>query len=106
MNWFSKLLGNKEKAIDTVELHVNPEWKAEAMQAVELLATLHHTFTTDAVWALIKSETHEPRAMGAIMRTATKNGIITPTDIHMPSLRKASHRRPVRVWQSLIKESN
>lgn len=105
MGWFSKLIGAKErdKALAKVESHANPEWMAEALNAVERMASIHEEFTTDAVWAVMKSKTTEPRAMGAVMRTATKRGIIAPTDLHRPSLRPASHRRPVRVWKSLIK---
>jgi hypothetical protein len=105
MSWFTKLFSSKEEAIVQVETTANPEWKAEALEVIERLATIHHTFTTDAVWALVKSETHEPRAMGAVMRIATKNGIVAPTDVYTPSMRKVSHHRPVRVWQSLIKEA-
>jgi hypothetical protein len=105
MGWFTKLIGAKERdeALDKVQSHANPEWMAEALDAVERLAGIHEEFTTDAVWAVVKSKTSEPRAMGAVMRTATKRGFIAPTDLHRPSQRKASHRRPVRVWKSLIK---
>jgi hypothetical protein len=107
MGWFSNLIGAKErdKAIDVVEASANPEWKEEALAVVEKLARRSESLTTDAVWALMTTKTTEPRAMGAIMRTATKLGYIEPTDYHIPSIRRASHRRPIRVWKSLIKES-
>lgn len=103
MNWFKKIFSTKEEAMDVVEAHSNAEWKIEALAAVERLATIHDTFTTDAVWAVVTSKTHEPRAMGSVMRTATKLGYVAPTEAYTPSLRKASHRRPVRVWESKIK---
>lgn len=105
MSWFSRLIGAKERdqALEAVASNANPEWMAEALDAVERLAGIHEEFTTDAVWAVVKSKTSEPRAMGAVMRIATKQGIIAPTDGHRPSERKASHRRPLRVWKSLVK---
>ncbi|CAB4124033.1 hypothetical protein UFOVP45_108 [uncultured Caudovirales phage] len=92
-----------EQSIEAVKVGANPEWLAEALDAVERLAGIHAEFTTDAVWAVLKTSTPEKRAMGAVMRTATHRGIIAPTESFTPSLRIASHRRPLRVWKSLVK---
>jgi len=46
--------------------------------------------------------THEPRAMGAVMRSLARARVIEATDRTVESVRKANHRRPVRVWKSLI----
>jgi hypothetical protein len=44
---------------------------------------------------------HEPRALGALMREAARNGLIEATDRVRPSERPQCHMNPKRVWRSL-----
>lgn len=48
------------------------------------------------------ARTHEPRALGALMREAARAGDIEATDAWALSERVACHRRPLRVWRSLL----
>lgn len=95
-----------EEAIERVEEHANPDWKQAAFEAVERVAREKPYFTTDHVWAALYREdtaTHEPRAMGAIMRQAQAAGICRKAAVLPQKSALAScHRRPKQVWQSLL----
>ena len=100
------ILSIKEEAINRVELNADPQWFDAAMRAVKRLALGRDTFTTDDVWEelqYVSNTTHEPRAMGAVMRNAAKTGIITATSGYRTSQRSECHGRPVRVWSSTIR---
>ena len=91
----------RDEALARVKEHADKEWKAEAMRAVVRVARERGRFTTDDVWAVLgESGTHEPRAMGAIMRQAARNGWVRATDEYVRSSRVACHARPLRVWES------
>lgn len=92
-------------AINQAEDNADADWYAEALWAVLWLAKRKDYFTTDDVWeamANIEATTHEPRAIGAVMRQASRDGQCTPTDYYNKSTRRACHSRPLRVWKSLI----
>jgi hypothetical protein len=91
------------EALAKVEAHADPDWKDRARGIIHELARVRVEFTTDDVWkelALAGVETHEPRALGALMREAAGAHIIAATDRYRPSARVACHGRPVRVWRS------
>lgn len=93
-----------DTAIEQASRHANPEFTRDALQAVHALASRRVHFTTDAVWALMSGQitTHEPRALGAVMRRAQKLGWIAPTDEYRCTVQVAAHRRPKRVWRSTL----
>jgi hypothetical protein len=93
----------RDDAIDRVDENAQKDWKDAARVAVAALASLKDTFTTDDVWKLLETQgyqTHEPRALGAVMRRAARNGLIESTDRTRLSERPECHRRPVRIWRS------
>lgn len=93
----------RDEAIARVDAHADSAWRQRALQVVEYLAATRGTFTTDDVWeqlAVHGEATHEPRALGAIMRTAARQGICAPTPTYRTSSRAACHARPVRVWRA------
>jgi len=92
----------RDIGIDRVEQGANPEWAKEAYCAVEALASERHTFTTDDVWERVTTTTPEHRAMGAVMRRAQRDNLIRPTDGFKLTQRASSHRRPLRVWESVM----
>lgn len=97
----------RDEALDRVERAANEEWAAVALRATEWISGMHNEFTTDSVWAAIEEyypnvHTHEPRAMGPIMMKAKKHKWCEPTDRTVLSDRKQNHRRPIRVWRSMI----
>jgi hypothetical protein len=94
----------KEEAINRVESNADPGWMNAAAIAVKRVALKLDTFTTDDVWdelGYVSNTTHEPRAMGAVMRNAARAGIITATSGYRTSKRGECHGRPVRVWTSV-----
>ena len=94
---------NLDAALEAVEAHADADWKHAALEAVRLCAQQMPDFTTDQGWKVLSrtdSQTHEPRAMGAIMRQAVSLGWVKPTDQYRPSDRPDCHKRPVKVWYS------
>lgn len=95
----------RDEAIDRVERNADSHWKVAATNCVMTLARTNAEFTTDDVWSLLvgwPESTHEPRAMGPVMRKVANAGIIEATDQYRQSERKECHARPVKVWRSLI----
>lgn len=96
-----------EEAIARAQANANDEWMREVRAIVWRLARARTEFTTDQVWVQadrLEATTHEPRALGAVMRAAAQAGWVTPTDRVRNSVRPECHCRPVRVWRSLIVE--
>jgi len=93
----------REASIAQVDAAASPDWKTAAIGAVAHLARSQDTFTTDDVWKLAPCTTHEPRAMGAVMRHAAGLGMCVATERYEQSERVACHRRPLRVWQSRLR---
>lgn len=100
----------RDKSIRVVDEHAAPDWKIEARRVVRHLAETKPEFTTDPVWFMLErfteAETHEPRALGAVMRAAARDRLIVATDRTVESVRVANHRRPVRIWKSLVYTGN
>ncbi len=96
----------RDSALARVERHASPEWIAAANKAVRSCARILHEITTDDVWGALdwmNAYTHEPRAMGAVMKQAVADGIIEPTGTYRKSVRVACHARPVLVYRSLVR---
>jgi hypothetical protein len=93
----------REQAIEDVELG-NVGFVQRAVQAVLQVAQRELEFTSDDVWFELGagSGDAEPRAMGAVMRNAGQLGYCEPINAWRLSRRAACHRRPVRVWRSLL----
>ena len=95
-----------EEAIEQVGLNADQVWASEALKVVQMLSIQRHDFTTDDVWEWMNQlhptmTTHEPRAMGAVMRKASADRLCAPTERYSKSLRPECHRRPIRIWQGL-----
>lgn len=103
---FTEAVAARDEAIERVERNAEPLWKTQATQAIRHLATSRERFSTDDVWEYMHQRgmemPHENRVMGALMVSASKQNWIARTDNYVNSLRPACHRRPVRVWVSLI----
>jgi hypothetical protein len=96
---------NLDAALQRVEDNADAEWKQAALEATRLCAVEMPEFTTDQVWrVLARTEygTHEPRAMGAIMRQAVALGWVKPSNEYRTSERPECHKRPVKIWTSTI----
>lgn len=82
----------------------DPKWYREAEATLNILCRRGEDFTTDDVWRLLDRtglKTTEPRAMGDIIRKASKAGKIFATGGYRKSIRKECHRRPVAIWRPL-----
>ena len=80
-----------------------------ALVTIVMLARRRERFTTDDVWKTIEGinpniSPREPRAMGAAMTKAHREGIIQPTAEYVQSTRPQNHARPIRVWRSCTVE--
>lgn len=94
----------RDAALLQVEEHAQPDWKERAYAIVAHLSSVLPEFTTDNVWYQLASdgmETHENRAMGAIMRKAARAGLIEPTGRYAQSSRRVCHSRPMMIWRAV-----
>ena len=90
-----------ERAVERAAKGMDSEWAAMAHDAVREVCRTHLHFTTDEVWGVLDAARcpapREPRAMGAIMRQAVREGLCVVTDEYRPSKRR--HRAPIRVYR-------
>lgn len=98
------IIATREEAINRVDSHANTEWKSVAYLTAMRVARQKRFFTSEEVWDALPDEvhTHEPRAMGAIMRRLRKEKVVEPTDQFVISTSPLGHGRPSRVWRSLL----
>jgi len=90
-----------EEAIERARAHAHAAWLLEAEFVIKMLAATGRAFTTDDAWFRLDKSghtTHEPRALGAVMRDFVRGGQIVHTGEYWPSERRECHRRPVAVW--------
>lgn len=95
----------RDEAVTRVGDHADVEWVAHILDVIYCLAVSRSEITTDDIWSTVGevAATHEPRALGAVMRQAARLGYVRASDRYVPSARAACHARPVRVWESLIR---
>ncbi len=91
----------REKALDRLEVS-NEGWIHHAVNVIHALCTGTGWFTSDDVWRLVDYMPASNLALGAAMRKASKLKYCERTSETRPSHRIACHRRPVRVWRSLL----
>jgi hypothetical protein len=100
----------REEGIATADAHADYQWKADMTDIIEHVARSFESFTTDDVWNVWsmwykKGETiptHDHRALGGLMRQAQAYDWIIPSDEWRLSKQVSCHRRPKRVWKSLL----
>ena len=87
-----------DEAIARAEAHANEEWSETFYKTICLFADEGLWFTSAEVCAAMPDDvsTHEPRAIGAVLRRAKRNGLIATTDHYRQT---GSHGRPQRVWR-------
>lgn len=92
----------RDEALARVELNADARWFHRATRFIRWLKA-GVEFTADDVWYSLGDEetTHEPRALGAVIRAAAKANLIRKTGAYRPSTRPACHSRPVAVWVRL-----
>lgn len=85
-----------QAALDLVEANAPADWKNAATAVLARLAATGEPFTTDDVWAALPRPP-EPRALGALIRSAAIAGKIRRVGWRI-SERPECHRRPVAMW--------
>lgn len=93
----------KIRAINKVESNADPAWLAKAYGLLRDLCASQLYLTSDDLWLALDGAgvpvPHEPRALGAVMRQAARDGLIESTGTYVPSEREACHARPVQKWR-------
>lgn len=84
-------------AIAKAEAGAARAWLDAARAAILRLGGEMADFTTDDIWPLVPP-TREPRAMGAVIRRLSEDGLIEPCGFRKSNSR-VNHRRPVTVWR-------
>ena len=96
----------KREGMQRARRHANPIWAAWFAEAIVEVARKKPFFTTDDVEVLRihrqGPRTHENRAIGPLMREACQAEVCLPTLDWVESRQRVNHRRPMRVWRSLI----
>ena len=91
-----------EDGIRRAEDHADAAWKHAAEVSVRWCAHMHVDFTTDQVWRRLAEHyfltTHQPSAMGAVIRSASRAGTIRKTGQYRASERTECHRDNLTVW--------
>lgn len=92
-----------DEAIESVADNAGPVWRAHALAAVRKAAERHPELTVDDVHEHITLPVLDARALGHVMRTAARDGLIAATGEYRTSRRPATHGRPCRVWRSRLR---
>ena len=90
-----------QEAIEQAEAHADKQWLEEARRVVWALIRAGQPFTTDDVWDRLDAldvHTHEPRALGAVLRAASRAGLVVNSGAYVKSRRPECHSRPVPRW--------
>lgn len=88
----------RDRALYLVERHADPDWLADALEAVYRTAERLPYFHVDEVWETGLQGTVEDRAMGPVMRRAARMGWISKTDRVAASSRSHGSGKPI--WRS------
>jgi hypothetical protein len=96
----------KEEGMAMAEAGASEAWKAAASSAIAEAAKSYRKFSSDEVWVILHSKgisaPTEPRAMGPMMRNASRSGLISKTGYSKISDQEHNHARPVAVWKSQV----
>jgi hypothetical protein len=93
----------RDEAMQRVDEHADPDWKDLALDVALRVARENFDFTTDDVWqALGDNRPREPRALGPIMMTLSKRGVIRKTGMMRESTRPEAHMNPKAVWRIVL----
>ncbi len=86
-----------DRAVNAADLR----WVQLARWWVEQWSAQRRTFTSDDLLLALASlnlDTAERRALGGVVRTAHRDGLIKPTGGYVPASRAEAHCRPCREW--------
>lgn len=87
----------RDESLRRVASHAPADWIGDAKLCVAALARTRKSFTTDDVWGVI-GQPPEPRALGAVMMSLSRQGVIAKTGGYVNSARPRCHARPIPMW--------
>ena len=96
----------KRDGMGRAERHADPYWWSCMLEAGREAALRKPYLYTDDIVRWCKehhpnASTHEPRAIGPLMRELCRTEVILPTQDWVQSTQAQCHRRPMQVWFSL-----
>jgi hypothetical protein len=81
-------------------------WIEQALKIVRQVASQRRDITVDDIRMALSAKPHRPSLMSTLMVAAARQGLIEKTSAHRSSVRTVNGGRTVRVWKSLIHESD
>jgi hypothetical protein len=100
---FTSAKAARDEAVDRVGRNAPTEWKNHAAEAVLHCARMAPIFTADEVWQrleiLNQAEGANPKALGAVMSSLARDGVIVTTGNYRKSTLARRHQRPVAEWR-------
>lgn len=95
----------RDAAVDAVDAGGPARWKRLALEAVYRVCLKRSDFIVDDVWIELGLDEKpvESRVMGAVIKSATKQGWCEATDVYRPSAQPQCHSNPRRVWRSRLR---
>lgn len=100
---FDKVEKAKQDGIELVYRHADSQWKKAAAERLLEVAQSRQRFTSDDILIPLEEQgitTGDNRAISAILQSAKRMGLISPTDFSIRCRRKSRHHGDVRVWKS------
>lgn len=102
---FEESVDGGERAADHAD-RVRAGWRAAAVEKFRIYAEHREYFTTEDVRLLAEKrgfdQPPDPRAWGAVMRSARKAGYIEPTGRTKMSVSTTSHPTKIEILRSLL----
>jgi hypothetical protein len=98
--------GARDDAIKRVGENAETIWKRVALECIHEVALRQEFFVSDDVQKVLRCrpvQTHENRALGAMIMKARKLGWIESTGVYVQSAQKQCHANTVTRWKSLLR---
>jgi len=89
----------KEKALTQVGDAADSAWSAQAWATLRAVAALGVDFTSEDLWRAGLPKPREPRALGAVLATASRRGLILKTGRYLNTAMVSRHNAPVAIWR-------
>lgn len=92
----------KERGIELSYKNTSSVWKEEAGAALHVISRRQRFITSEDIITLLEKKgvtTGNNRAIGAVMRSAKRAGLIKPTGEFRVSKLARRHGGPIRVWE-------
>ena len=85
--------------------HAADDWVDEMRDGIQRVARRQARLTSDDLWVEVGPDAigrGNPSALGSVFRSVARDGVIELTSDLRESQRPAHHRKPLRVWRSLV----